>query len=226
MKNSARSFWDNKFEDHPTVEQPHDAVWMEREREKVRSGDLGRFNDRLDIPPRYVGKSLANFQGHEETKARLIELLQKTNVFLWGPCGTGKSHLACGLLINLFADRLQFEGSRWKRPDARFVGCAEFLFELKESIGSGDSDFSLIEDLLKTDALLIDDFAACRLTENARDVLSFMVAKIYSHKESGVIITTNFSLEEIAEEVDDRTASRIAEMCEIVKLDGPDRRLQ
>lgn len=57
-------------------------------------------------------------------------------------------------------------------------------------------------------------------------MLAALVDKFYSQNTRGAIFTSNLSLQEIGDRIDDRTASRIAEMCEIIKLDGPDRRLR
>ena len=57
-------------------------------------------------------------------------------------------------------------------------------------------------------------------------MMSVLINEIYLRKLSGVIISSNLSLDEIGQKIDDRTASRIVEMCEVIKLDGADRRMQ
>jgi len=98
---------------------------------------------------------------------------------------------------------------------------------MKARIGAGESDYALIEDLLTLDMIALDDFGAGRLTDYTQEVLSTLINKLYLKNKNGVlIINSNLSLEDIAQKIDDRTASRIAEMCEVIKVDGPDRRLQ
>jgi DNA replication protein DnaC len=72
---------------------------------------------------------------------------------------------------------------------------------------------------------VLDDFAAARLTEHSLSMLTQLIDDVYRNKTSAVIINSNYSLEEISMKIDDRTASRIAGMCEVFKLEGKDRRL-
>jgi DNA replication protein DnaC len=97
---------------------------------------------------------------------------------------------------------------------------------MKSTIGSNDSDFAHIKNLLNLDAFVLDDFGASRMTEYAVEMMSVLSNEIYLRKLSGVIISSNLSLDEIGQKIDDRTASRIVEMCQVVKLDGTDRRIR
>ena len=212
----------------PAAEGPHDDAWVATQKENIRRGLSRRTSRDLRLPPRYEKKSLANFDGLDEVKQRAVSALHSRNVFLWGPCGTGKTHLSCGLLLHLYGDWIAYqpEVQRWNRPRGRFVTCLDFLFDMKARIGAGESDFALIEDLLALDMIALDDFGAGRLTDYTQEMLSTLINKLYLKNKNGVlIINSNLSLEDIAQKIDDRTASRIAEMCKVIKVDGPDRRL-
>ena len=213
----------------PAPEVARDDAWVKAQKENVRRGLSRRAYEDLRIPPRYARKSLANFEGHDEVKERAVSALYNANIFLWGPCGTGKSHLTCGLLMHLYGDRIEYQPdrARWDKPKGRFISCPDFLFEMKARIGAGESDFAVIQELLALDMVALDDFGASRVTEYTQEALATLINKLYlKNKNGALIINTNLSLEEIATKIDDRTASRIAEMCEVIKVDGPDRRLQ
>jgi DNA replication protein DnaC len=205
----------------------YDAAWVEGQKQNIRNGVSKKSNQLLQIPKRFLGKSLADYEATDGFKHITYSDFLHTNVFFWGPCGTGKTHLSCGLLLNFCADMSDFnpETKTWKRPRARFISVQEFLFELKSAVGSNESDFARIKSLLELEALVLDDFGASRMTDYTIEMMSILINEIYLRKTSGGIISSNLSLEDIGQKIDDRTASRILEMCEVIKFDGPDRRL-
>jgi DNA replication protein DnaC len=206
----------------------YDAAWIEAQKQNIRNGTAKRSNELLQIPKRFLGKSLAGYEAKDDFRNVAYRDFLHSNLFLWGPCGTGKTHLSCGLLLNFCADMSDFnpETKTWKRPRARFVSVQEFLFELKSAVGSNESDFSRIKTILELDALVLDDFGASRMTDYTVEMMSVLINEIYLRKLSGVIISSNLSLDEIGQKIDDRTASRIVEMCQVIKLDGNDRRIR
>jgi DNA replication protein DnaC len=208
--------------------EPVDAAWVQAQKQNIRSGVSQKSNALLQIPKRFIGKSLADYEASEDLKRTAYGDFLHKNLFLWGPCGTGKTHFSCGLLLNFYSDMIDFEPETktWKRPRARFINVQEFVFEMKSAIGSNESDFARIKGLLDLDAFVLDDFGALRMTDYAVEMMSVLINEIYLCKLSGVIISSNLSLSEIGQKIDDRTASRIVEMCEVIKLDGADRRIQ
>lgn len=158
------------------------GTWLEL-RESVRSGDCPWLNRLLSIPPRYATKSLANFEGADITR-KALSALSHANVFFWGPAGTGKTHLGLGLLKDRFAALASYDPEKrcdlsptpsreyqrntpsgWKVPYARFLNCQALINDVKAEISNNESGLALIDELLDLDLVLIDDFAACRLTE-------------------------------------------------------------
>ncbi len=73
--------------------------------------------------------------------------------------------------------------------------------------------------------MILDDFGSGRLSDYVKDMLAYIVDQIYLATKPQVIFTSNLSPEQLAESIDDRTTSRICEMCEVVKIDGQDKRL-
>ena len=72
--------------------------------------------------------------------------------------------------------------------------------------------------------LVIDDLGANKATEWVRQI-TYYIVNAREQEMLPIIITSNFSLEEIAEQIDSRISSRIAGMCKSIKLSGRDRRL-
>ena len=73
--------------------------------------------------------------------------------------------------------------------------------------------------------LIIDDIGAEKLTDFVRQTTYYLINE-REMNELPLIITSNYGLEQLAEQIDDRIASRIAGMCEIVKFKGEDKRIK
>ena len=196
----------------------YNAARVERQKQNVRKGVSRKSNQLLQIPKRFLGKSLDDYEAPDDFKNNTYSDFLHSNIIFTGPCG---------LLLNFYAEMIDFdlEIKTWKRPRARFISVQEFLFELKSGVGSHESDFARIKSLLDFDALVLDDFGASRMTDYTVEMMSVLINEIYLRKLSGVIISSNLSLDEIGQKIDDRTASRIVEMCEVINLNGADRRL-
>lgn len=73
--------------------------------------------------------------------------------------------------------------------------------------------------------LILDDVGAEKLTDWVAETFYLIVNKRYNEMLP-TIFSSNLAVGELAEMLGDRTASRIVEMCDIIKIDGEDRRLK
>ena len=146
-------------------------------------------------------------------------------IYLWGPCGTGKSHL--GFLV-----ATQYVSAGWDET-ARFVVVRNLLAQARTAMTRGDSN--PIDELLAEDIslLVLDDLGAERSTDWARDTIATIVEARYLQTYRPIVVTTNYSPSQLAERLggDDllqgqRIVSRLLEDTLVLKLGGPDRRLQ
>jgi DNA replication protein DnaC len=136
-------------------------------------------------------------------------------LFLHGPPGTGKTHLAVALLKQV----------KRTRGD-RFTTVASLLLELRNSFreGAEKSEMEIIDSFSGASLIVLDDLGAEKTSEFALQSLYIIIDKRYSEMRS-TIITSNLTVDEIAEKVGDRIASRIAGMCRVIELKGRDRRI-
>ena len=72
--------------------------------------------------------------------------------------------------------------------------------------------------------LALDDIGSEKATDWALQMLYLLIDRRYSQMLK-TIITSNLTLDQIADRLDDRISSRIAGMCKIVSIKGKDRRL-
>lgn len=130
-----------------------------------------------------------------------------------GSCGVGKTHLASAI-ANKHAKNISF----------LFVSCPELLHQIRLSYNS-NSKVDLLEYAKKIPLLLLDDIGAEKPTEWVRETL-YLLIDHRSEEQLPTIFTTNCTMNELADKLGDRIASRITGMCKIIKMNGDDYRLK
>ena len=140
-------------------------------------------------------------------------------VWLHGDVGTGKTTLA--MLISKHA----LEAGR----TVAIYSLPRLLSELRKTFND-DAELSylqLLDSLAMVDLLHIVDVGAERSNEWVLEQLYSIVNARYEEQKS-VVITTNLEHDELAEQIGQRTVSRLIEMCGDLKLPlhGGDRRLE
>jgi DNA replication protein DnaC len=198
----------------------------ENDSAEVRAGISKKVNKELGLPPRYRKLALDNFAASgDEVKTALGAMSRSAGVFLSGPCGTGKTHLAVGLLLHWYAGVLLQAGPSWlvsNRPKGKFVSAADLVIELADQGRRSESKFLRCYD--EFDCLVLDDLGAEISTERSRHVFGALIDRRY-RRVRRTIITSNLSLQDLGNLYDDRMASRIRGMCYTINLEGEDRRI-
>lgn len=138
----------------------------------------------------------------------------RENLYLYGPCGTGKSHLAT------IAARGYLPHVLTKQP----------LEVLADTVGAGKGDSrEAVLRLSRVKVLVLDEIGTGTDSAKTVDRLYDVLNRRYQDRAGGLIVTSNLSLEELAKYLkDDRIPSRLAEMCRGREYDltgEPDHRL-
>ena len=80
------------------------------------------------------------------------------------------------------------------------------------------------DDLADTPQLLVlDDLGAEKPSDWVRERLYTIINRRYEHCRP-TIVTSNLTIDQLAKQVGSRVASRLCELCEVVELQGTDRR--
>jgi DNA replication protein DnaC len=133
-----------------------------------------------------------------------------------GPVGTGKTTLA--MLISKAAIQAERTVAIYSLP--------RLLNLIRDTIGSEESTLELLDQLAKVDLLHLDDVGAENTSDWVLEQLYSIVNARYEEERS-LIVTTNLYRDELAEQIGERTVSRISEMCgDVIPVEGADRRTE
>ena len=144
-------------------------------------------------------------------------IIEGKSYFLTGGAGTGKTFLACLIGKDLIL----------KGKNAQYLSFPAFVIRLQSSFRENEeSAYGLLSKYAKEpEILIVDDLGAEGLTPFVQRAIYYIINE-REQWDKQVIITSNFSLTEIDEQIDPRISSRIKGICEIVKFMGKDRRLK
>jgi DNA replication protein DnaC len=209
---------------------------MTRLLSEARSSYYISIVSKSKIPKRYLDKTIENFDGGKELIEKSIKaIISGESVFIGGKCGVGKTHLSVGLLkkwakehtikfINeKNVDSATFFSHNCFHPE--FLASVDLFFELKSTFNSNTTDeMDVIKKYVETPLLVIDDVGAEKVSDWSRQMFYLLIDRRYRNMKP-TIITSNLSLQQIAELIDERISSRICEMGIVTELTGRDRRV-
>src|SRR5215469_8751990 len=204
---------------------------------------VSRLLEAAHIPARYEHCTLADYTtdftgAHRSLSAarlaagRFVEEypITKTGLLLIGPIGTGKTHLAVGIMQELICS---------KGVPCLFCDYRELLKQIQNSYNASvqTTELEVLRPVFETEVLFLDELGAVKPSEWVWDTVSLILNTRYNHNRT-TIITTNFDdqppggmmssvkaaarEETLGDRIGERMRSRVHEMCRIIKLDGLD----
>lgn len=150
-----------------------------------------------------------NKEAYEAAKeyAKILNPFIKYGLLFTGPVGTGKTHLAAGILKVAYNRGL----------DGVLISVPDLLNEIRNGYNNKGPS---IEDKLKNKFIVIlDDLGAENLTDWVREKIFTLINHRYENQKP-LIITTNCTPAQLTERIGERTTDRLREMCKIVKIEG------
>lgn len=138
-------------------------------------------------------------------------------IYLFGSKGVGKSHITACMANKLLENY-------YSVLFTNFSEISKFIRSTFDKKGKTELEF--MDRLASIDFLFIDDFGTELLTKNEQDLwlqekVFDIVNKRYNNNKP-IIFTSNYSLSQMINSrgLADKTADRIMEMCETMKLEG------
>lgn len=217
----------------------------------LTTGKLETIWASYKIPVKFVNCRFNNYhprqkEQHEALK-RCREYIEAESVadskglFLHGPVGTGKTHLAVATAYAVVEKHLPHFGyksgsSEYLLPDeinqyrgsvVGFINVTDLLTTLQESYSGNERAQAKAEDMLhraKMDYLLIlDDLGAMKPSEWVETQL-YNIIDIRYRMQRPMLITSNCKIKEIEQQVGKRIVSRLFEVTDGIYVPGDDYR--
>jgi DNA replication protein DnaC len=136
------------------------------------------------------------------------------NLYLWGSCGVGKTHLAYATARRCFEETLGV------------VILPEGQLTRKARMKDPDQEQAIIDQWVRADALVLDDLGSGSETAYRLQLWQEILDARDFRDRAGLVITSKYSLSTLAQKLgDDSIPSRLAGMCEVIEVKGADHRL-
>jgi len=148
----------------------------------------------------------------------MLEKYEDKNIFIYGDVGRGKTVFMSSML-----KRCAHAGL-----DVMWLSYTSFIMKLQNCFAKenkGETAYDEAQRIARFNGVLfIDDLGAEKLTDFVRQI-TYYILNEREQWMGRIVITSNFSLDEIDTLIDRRVSSRICGMCEIVSFSrGKDRR--
>ena len=193
---------------------------QEAERKAKEQAQLDWFAHRSGVPARYLKSSLDNFTPYTALQEKALDFCtvfsnhpKDRTLILCGPNGTGKTHLAAGIL---------------RKVKGLYVTLLEILYSLDsaKSFRSSGTIMQILELFCKSPLLVIDEVGRGETAgqkERQAEILYFILNERYGACLP-TVICTNMGKVDLVRYMGEAVRDRLNETCIFCELDGESRR--
>lgn len=207
----------------------------EKETER-RQGEFDEWYGNATFPLDVKNRTFETFKdnGQNADALKLLKNWREGDDFgflLYGPAGTGKSHLGFSLMRVILDGHLKkLEKFRpWNEPaqferegfDRRRLPHYESVASLLSKLRGTSGELS--PRVMDSSTLFLDDLGAESITEWSREIF-FRLFDHRLNRRLPVIVTSNLSLNELKDRMHERVVSRMLGLCVPLEIKGDDRR--
>lgn len=138
----------------------------------------------------------------------------RENLYLWGACGVGKTHLAYAI------------GRAWAEKDRSIILLKPPQLMRAVRMKDPEQEQAVLDRFVRVGVLVLDDLGIGADTPYSRQILQELLDGRNFKDRGGLVVTSKYSLDLLAVRLaDDTIPSRLAGMCAVIRVSGPDGRL-
>jgi DNA replication protein DnaC len=221
------------------LERQSTLIPIEYQYDSVKKRMAAKFQENMHVcgvPKRFLSAAMTDFDAKHQKQFRT-----DTGLYLYGPRGCGKTHAMAALMRKEILDTepnafIGQNGETYFYESSSFpffISVSELLLKIRETFGRRyfdaestlNSEGEIHDKYSKWTVLFLDDLGAEKASDWSIATLYLLINRRYEN-ELRTVISSNLSLDELADRLDDRISSRIAGMCEVIEMTGKDRRRQ
>jgi DNA replication protein DnaC len=213
-------------------------VMAERQAEAERDEKINAYNRRKNsgLPEMAQSQTLNNFRRLNKSLAAACNSaiayisafdehkFQGNGLYIWGQCGTGKTHLAYAI-ANALLER---------KVNVKFAEIVDLLGKARSTFNGNkpsDDEYAIIGEYANAELLILDDLGSEKASEWTLQTLYAIVNARYANSRP-TVITSNMALETLRKYYGDhdpvgwagKIIGRLEQLSEIVRIDAPDYR--